>query len=63
MPKSKKKQVQTTEFYAIEILDWELDYGINLGPDRLKFDLDPETYSLVCYGKMMFPAKIAGREL
>lgn len=60
MPKRKKKQIQTTEFYAIEILDWELDYGINLSPTRHKFDLDPETYSLVCYGKMMFPEKIAG---
>ena len=40
MPKRKKKQKQTTEFYALEILDWDLDYGINLSPDRIKLDLD-----------------------
>ncbi|MDW7774366.1 MAG: hypothetical protein SCH71_15885 [Desulfobulbaceae bacterium] len=44
MPKNKKTQIQSTDSYTVEILDWDLDYGINFGPIRFKLDLDAESY-------------------
>jgi hypothetical protein len=63
MSKRKKKQKQTTDFYAIEITDWDLHYGINFSPNRHKRNLDIESLSLTCHGKMVFPEKISGRVL
>jgi hypothetical protein len=58
MPKRKKKVIEPTDFYAVEILDWGLDYGINLSPSRHKHDMDIETNTLVCHGKMVFRKRL-----
>jgi|MTBAKSStandDraft_1061840.scaffolds.fasta_scaffold02471_4 hypothetical protein len=63
MTKKRKRQKQTTDFYAIEILDWDLDYGINFGPSRFKFGLDAETYTLIFIGKIVSPKKVEGRDV
>jgi hypothetical protein len=53
-----KRNIPITEWYEIEVEDWEVDYhfGMNIGPKDLNEGVYSEYFKLILIGKIILPS-------